>query len=168
MVHILKAIKCPFAPVRQAWKDYKVGRATRRQNHSSKIDAEPKEKGKSKEETQCQDDAPLVQPSCTGQLRPTTLDSARGWKYLPEREFPWCFVQTVQEASNWRGTWVLEVKDMGAMNWETERVREEGSHKARYLRRPTRHFPFLVEEQSPALLPSEGGQDDLMVWSGKR
>ena len=169
MVQILKAIRCPFAPLRQVWKDYKVGRATRQQNHSNTMDAEPREKRKSQEENQCQDNAPLVQPLCTGEPEPKTPDSGRGWRYLPGRDFPRCFVQIVQEESNWRGTWVLEVKDMQAMTWETERVPgEEGSRKARYLRRPTRHFPFLVEEPSPALLPSEGGQDDLMVWLGKQ
>ncbi len=168
MVQILKAIKSPFAPVRQVWKDYKVGRATR-QNNSSKTDAEePREKRKSQEGNQCQDKAPRAQTYCAREVRRETPDTARGWKYRPEREFPWSFVEIVQEESNWRGTWVLEVKDMQAMNWETERVLKEGSRKAKYLRRPTRHFPFPVEEQCPALLPSEGGQDDLMVWLGRQ
>ncbi len=167
MVQVIKAVTWVFAPVRQVWKDYKVGRTTRQKN-SKEICAESKEEAKSKEENQCKDNTPLALPFYTGRQKPKTPNSIRGWRYRAEGEFPWRLEQIVQEESNWRGTWVLEIKDMQAMDWDTVQVPKEDSHGARYQRKPTRHLPFLLEGQNPALLPSEGGQDDLMVWLGKR
>ncbi|KXH46861.1 hypothetical protein CNYM01_00707 [Colletotrichum nymphaeae SA-01] len=46
----------------------------------------------------------------------------KGWTFRREDEFPWRFEQAVDHEENWRGTWVLEVKDMRAMDWGTELV----------------------------------------------
>ena len=145
MVQTVIAIKSPFTAIRQIWRDYKVGRATRQKTSNMQ----------------------LGQPLCAESQRPKTLYSTGGWQHRPFGEFPWRFEQTVREESNWRGTWVLEVKDMLAMEWEIVRVPKENSRGGKYQRKPTCHLPFLSEGPSPALLPSEGGQDDLMVWLGK-
>jgi len=75
----------------------------------------------------------------------------------------------VQEESNWRGTWILEVKDLQGVDWETELVPKEGGRGGKYQRRPTKHLPFMPEtQQRDSIVFSDGGQDDLMVWLGKR
>lgn len=50
------------------------------------------------------------------------LGAKKGWVYRPNYEFPWRLAQVVEEEENWRGTWVLDVKDLQAMEWGTTRV----------------------------------------------
>jgi hypothetical protein len=100
-----------------------------------------------------------------------------GWQFKRGAEFPWRLEQPVHQDSNWRGTWTLEVKDMQAMVWESERVLNE-SGRPKYQRTPTWQLPFVFEP-SPSVgplsdrfrffpaAPAAGGQDDLMVWLGK-
>ncbi|KAK1996294.1 hypothetical protein LX36DRAFT_546925, partial [Colletotrichum falcatum] len=52
----------------------------------------------------------------------STVAAKKGWKYRQNTEFPWRLEQVVEEEENWRGTWVLEVKDLQAMEWVTNRV----------------------------------------------
>jgi len=132
-----------YSPVLQAWKDYKVGRMIR------------------KKQLECEGNE--TQP------RPTKSSPPRGWKFDRTAEFPWCLQQVVQEESNWRGTWTLEVKDMQAMDWGTALVPKKNGRGIKYLRRPTKHLPFTPEtQQDDSIVLSDGGQDDLMVWLGKR
>ncbi|KAK4222387.1 hypothetical protein QBC38DRAFT_490015 [Podospora fimiseda] len=92
----------------------------------------------------------------------------QGWNRMAE--FPWTLNQVLQETDNWRVTWVLQVKDMLAMNWGTEFVRSEDNKRRRKIqRKPTQHLPFTPERQPDDDWPivPDGGQDDLMVWLGK-
>jgi hypothetical protein len=138
-----------YSPVRQAWKDYKVGRMMRKSKRQE-----------------------LEQLECKGnetQPRPTKSSPPRGWQFDRTAEFPWCLQQVVQEESNWRGTWILEVKDMQGMEWGTVLVPKESGSGGKYQRRPTKHLPFTPEtQQDDSIVLSDGGQDDLMVWLGKR
>ncbi|KAF9871921.1 hypothetical protein CkaCkLH20_10553 [Colletotrichum karsti] len=92
-----------------------------------------------------------------------------GWKHRPNAEFPWRLEQVVEEEENWRGTWVLEVKDMRAMDWGTAHVpKADGDGRGgRHQRQPTRHLPFPVDGNGYRETLT-GGQDDLMVQLGKR
>ncbi|KAF4926179.1 hypothetical protein CGCVW01_v003169 [Colletotrichum viniferum] len=97
------------------------------------------------------------------------LGAKKGWVYRPNYVFPWRLAQVVDEEENWRGTWVLDVKDLQAMEWGTTRVPKAGGNGrgGRYERQPTRHMPFPVDGAGhrETLV---GGQDDLMVMLGRR
>lgn len=135
-------------------------------------------------EGQCKDNKVPSQPVTCGtgkQERPTEKSGSDGrkWKFTRGAEFPWRHEQVVDEESNWRGTWVLEVKDLRAMNWGIEEVfAMKGNRKSKkFVRKPTRQLPFPIGQERE-LLPSEGGQnndllsydggqDDMMLWLGK-
>ncbi|KAF6802540.1 hypothetical protein CMUS01_15320 [Colletotrichum musicola] len=88
----------------------------------------------------------------------------KGWQHLPNTEFPWKLEQLVDQEDNWRGTWVLEVKDMGAMDWGITRVpKADGEGRGgRYQRQPTRQLPFPPDGDWHRETLS-GGQDDQWV-----
>ncbi|KAL6801105.1 hypothetical protein GGI42DRAFT_325671 [Trichoderma sp. SZMC 28013] len=90
----------------------------------------------------------------------------RSWRYWKGHEFPWVLCQTVCEESNWKGSWVLQVKDMKAMDWGVEVLPLQLKKGEKFVCKPTRQLPFPFGEES-SVLPSEGGQDDMMVWLGK-
>jgi hypothetical protein len=123
MGKIANILNQPCSAVRQAWKDYKVGRIMR------------KNQKKEVEQLECKENEPSPQPT-----KPSS--PKKGWQFNRMAEFPWSLQQIVQEESNWRGTWILEVKDMQGMNWETVRVPKETGRGGTYQRRPTKHLPF--------------------------
>lgn len=69
----------------------------------------------------------------------------------------------MEEESNWRGTWVLEVKDMTAMEWGMVKVPKEGGRGGKWVHGPTRQLPF--GEGGKKMV--EGRQDDLIVMLGR-
>ena len=153
MGKVANILNPPCSAIRQAWKDYKVGRMMRK--------SEKKEVEQLECKLECKENEPPTQP--------TKSSPKKGWQFNRMAEFPWCLEQIVQEESNWRGTWILEVKDMQGMNWETERVPKESGRGGTYQRMPTKHLPFTPErQQDDSIVLSCGGQDDLMVWLGKR
>ncbi|KAF4774374.1 hypothetical protein HER10_EVM0012216 [Colletotrichum scovillei] len=94
----------------------------------------------------------------------------KGWNFRREAEFPWRIEQLVDQEENWRGTWVLEVKDMRALEWNTEFVpkSDRKGKGGRYRRQPTRHFPFPIDgDRNGNRETLGGGQDDLMIMLGK-
>ncbi|KAF4824751.1 hypothetical protein CGCSCA5_v000678 [Colletotrichum siamense] len=99
----------------------------------------------------------------------STLGAKKGWVYHPNSEFSWRLAQVVEEEENWRGTWVLDVKDLRAMDWGTTLVpKADGKGRGgRYERQPTRHMPFSVDGDGYRETLT-GGQDDLMVILGRR
>jgi hypothetical protein len=107
-------------------------------------------------------------PTSFSPRKPTKSSPPSSWKFDRTAEFPWRLQQVVQEESNWRGTWILEVKDMVAMDWGTVQVPKESGHGIKHQRRPTRQLPFTpgMQQDSSVVLP-DGGQDDLMAWLGK-
>ncbi|KAL7906215.1 hypothetical protein GGI35DRAFT_119357 [Trichoderma velutinum] len=141
-------------------------------------------------EDQCNDNKVSSQPAEYSTGKQYSGSEKRKWKHNMGAEFPWRYEQLVDGESNWRGTWVLEVKDLRAMKWGTEIVPTRvGNRKGRKIvRKPTRQLPFPIGQER-SLLPSEGGQessllqsegghesspltlegdqDDLMVWLGK-
>ncbi|KAF6818375.1 hypothetical protein CPLU01_13327 [Colletotrichum plurivorum] len=102
--------------------------------------------------------------------RKSTAAPKKEWQHRPNTEFPWRLEQLVDQEENWRGTWVLEVKDMGAMDWGITRVpKADGEGRGgRYQRQPTRQLPFppggywhRETLETSEMLP--GGQDDQWV-----
>lgn len=136
-------------------------------DHTTKVDAEVDTNIKSC--TCRQDLEPHTEPNPEPTAAPKKKGKGKeGWKFRPEAEFPWRLEQVVDGEENWRGTWVLEVKDLRAMDWGTERV-PKGDGKGRggrYQRQPTRHMPFPVGGDGRRETLA-GGQDDLMVYLGK-
>ncbi|KAK0716862.1 hypothetical protein B0T26DRAFT_802163 [Lasiosphaeria miniovina] len=101
---------------------------------------------------------PRPRPASPRSARPSP---ERGWQFDKAAEFPWRLKQVVEEESNWRGIWVLEVKDMQAMVWETVHVPKESGYGGKHQRVPTMHLPFTPERERGDL--SAGGQDNLMI-----
>ncbi|KAJ0149975.1 hypothetical protein CTA2_504 [Colletotrichum tanaceti] len=97
-----------------------------------------------------------------------SVAAKKGWNYRPDTEFPWRLEQVVEEEENWRGTWVLEVKDLQAMDWGTACVSKANGTGGQYQRQPTRHLPFVPDRDGYRETLAAGGQDDLMVQLGKR
>jgi len=165
--NILHQFGSPARQARQAWEDYKVGRAMRRSEARKIIEQKAEKAGESKltdlgHAIPCEKNVPIPQP--------TNHSLRKGWNCNRMAEFPWRFEQVVQEESNWRGTWVLEVKDMGAMNWGegTTRVPKESGRGGVYVHKATKHLPFPPNaQQSDRTALSCGGQDDLMVLLGR-
>ena len=126
MVGNHKAIVWPFTGVQQMWRDYKAGRALR-QKEAKGLQGVDKGITTSEERLQCQYKRPS--PSCEGGHGITAphceAPAHGGWQRSRTNEFPWRFEHVVKEESNWRGTWVLEVKDLLAMNWRSERCSQE-------------------------------------------
>jgi hypothetical protein len=121
-----------------------------------------KKEGKHASKAKGQDEPPHSSTATTA-----TKASKREWKFQQGAEFPWRLEQVVEEEENWRGTWVLEVKDLQAMDWGTVQAGKQNGHGGKYSRQPTRQLPFPVDG-SPYLSTLNGGQDDLMVQLGKR
>ncbi|KAK2756908.1 hypothetical protein CKAH01_17056 [Colletotrichum kahawae] len=98
----------------------------------------------------------------------STATAKKGWVYRPNSEFPWILEQVVDGEENWRGTWVLDVKDLRAMDRGTTIVpKADGKGRGgRYQRRPTRHMPFPADQDGYRETLT-GGQDDLMVQLGR-
>ncbi|KAL7939104.1 hypothetical protein V8C35DRAFT_285717 [Trichoderma chlorosporum] len=187
MARIVRALKRPITILRQAYEDYQVGREIRQ--WASQINPEDDakcndEKCDEKCEKRCDEGCEAERLSqCDEECNDTEASrlakrnekarrdypaqKARSWNFQGEQEFPWRHEQLVCEESNWRGTWVLEVKDMRAMNWGVEYVRREDGRGYKIVRKPTRHLPFPQGHDIAALLPAEGGQDDLLVLLGK-
>ncbi|EHK19134.1 uncharacterized protein TRIVIDRAFT_69823 [Trichoderma virens Gv29-8] len=164
MARITEFLRWPVTTVRQAWGDYKVGRAIRQS--LPKVDYEEETEGeegcdeecrevckeKCEEETldQCEEArSDVKEDPCDDVASPTEPSPrrneeqelaakykeklARSWRYCGEREFPWIHTRLVYEESNWRGTWVVEVKDVRAtMNWKIEKVPEETGRELKY------------------------------------
>ncbi|TPX13409.1 uncharacterized protein E0L32_006139 [Thyridium curvatum] len=69
------------------------------------------------------------------------------WNYRHGKEYPWSIERVVQQNPDWRGTWVLEAKDMWSIDWQ-QGLTPQGK------RQPQPHWPFAV--------PYETGSDELL------
>jgi hypothetical protein len=151
--------------IRQAWIDYQNGRTIRKResqaefsglecdrhnNSQRRVDMQAQfDQGqggtdKALELREARKDRNL--PRGGGNNYPRCLD--KGWKYQGG-EFPWQIERIVQEEENWRGVWVLEVKDMWSMEWE-----KEYKQKGRQWRLNTvsqGHWPFPYKREHDEL-----------------
>ncbi|KAM6485013.1 hypothetical protein HDV62DRAFT_277418 [Trichoderma sp. SZMC 28011] len=127
---------------------------------------ECQEKNSSLNKDQCKDKVRSQPVRDKERAARTAAELKKKWRYYKYHEFPWVLCQPVCEESNWKGSWVLQVKDMKAMNWGVDIIPCHLKKGEKFVWRPTRQLPFPFGEES-SVLPSEGGQDDMMVWLGK-
>ncbi|KAI1175595.1 hypothetical protein F4777DRAFT_549835 [Nemania sp. FL0916] len=83
-----------------------------------------------------------------------------GWTYNERSEFPWRIIRIVQDEENWRGAWVLDVKDLWSLDWE--RVYQLKGTQWRLRTVPQAHWPFPKAEKTFA--PRHGERDELREW----
>ncbi|KAF3060416.1 hypothetical protein CFAM422_011185 [Trichoderma lentiforme] len=159
MVRATKALKRPFITVWQAWEDYQVGRAIRRRMptivlpdvkekcHEKCTECEEYNNKKYKDETpnECEEDC---EEECQGECQEKNSSLHKD-----------------------------QCKDK--VRSQPVRDKERAARKVAQLKRSWRYYryhefpwvlcqplPFPFGEES-SVLPSEGGQDDMMVWLGK-
>jgi hypothetical protein len=53
-----------------------------------------------------------------------------GWRCSPGKTYPWWIARTIPGDENWRGTWVLEVKDITDVHWYRQTVHDGRSWKS--------------------------------------
>lgn len=60
-------------------------------------------------------------PSSPSYSPPSRSTKTKGWVYTRRAEFPWRLEKIVQkdDGGNWRKTWIIEVKDVNTMDWES-------------------------------------------------
>ncbi|KAM7183839.1 hypothetical protein V8F33_013335 [Rhypophila sp. PSN 637] len=159
-------MKNMFASIRQALRDYKVGRALRKRNMTAGNSPEGVEDQVHPTKTSSCRSSPGI-THCREEQHdiPKATEAKKGWHRSenPDAEFPWRGEFLIDGESNWRGTWILEVDDLGALDWEIERVPKETGRGGTYVREMTRQWPF----SSHGGRPVAGGQDDLMVHLGR-
>jgi hypothetical protein len=111
----------------QAWKDYKRGRDLRRQEQNGEQVSRPaklsnanRNRGGAAQITSPEQEPRHPRPPAPG-ISDHPRCQRRGWKNTGG-EYPWRIERTIPGDGNWRGTWILEVKDMFAMEWDTAKV----------------------------------------------
>lgn len=163
---LVKIVLFPYHAVRQAWRDYDCGRSSRKAQqsggkeaqesrpHSPKGDEGTIPTSKDKATTppsQGKATAPPSQvPIDPNKSSKTTEECPRPkgcWNYRHGKEYPWSIERVVQQNPDWRGTWVLEAKDMWSIDWQ-QGLTPQGQ------RQPQPHWPFAV--------PYETGSDELL------
>lgn len=125
-------ISLPLAAIRQGWSDYQLGRDVRRETALSQ--ARCIDRTRMNDEDNDNDD--------------TEADRCRRrWRLRRDQEYPWRIERDIKGDTNWRATWVLEVKDLHDIEWETRRVHD--GRKWRWHSIPQGHWPFPYEKTTP-------------------
>ncbi len=167
----------PFRGIRQAWKDYRNGRMIRKrgdrnspfdrsgggQHDKDHIRVNARHNPDPNEENIRQDPEPGTERKQRGTPR-NGRDNRRccrkgGWEYQ-DGEFPWRLERVIQKGENWRGTWVLEVKDLWAMEWKREYYPSGSQWRLRTIPQP--HWPFPNDQRPKA--PRSREPDELRDW----
>ncbi|KAI3330856.1 hypothetical protein F4824DRAFT_326272 [Ustulina deusta] len=153
-------ITWPFRVIRQAWKDYQSGRNMRKwitQEQDPKTgDDRPREAEDKTKKLRGRREIPVLATEGSSSSQYYHEDRrARSARHRPViehwvhqgGEWPWRIEQVVHRdaSGNARGIWVLEVKDMSAMYWETKD-------------RPGRRVPATVP-QAQWPFPRQGKRD---------
>lgn len=149
-----KASKRPiFFILSQAWKDYKRGRDLRRQEQNSEQVSRPaklsnanRNQGSAAQIISLEQELKHPQPPVS-RISDQAQCQREGWKNTGG-EYPWRIERSIPGDGNWRGTWILEVKDMFAMEWETVRVYD--GRRWRWESLPHVHWPFPYKQSSHA------------------
>jgi hypothetical protein len=53
-----------------------------------------------------------------------------GWTYTEGKIYPWRIQRTCPGDENWRGIWVLDVKDITEVHWSQKTVHDRRSWKS--------------------------------------
>lgn len=149
----------PLCGIRQAWNDYQNGRIMRKREGRAESygrggdrhckvqsgadtrsgpDQTRKAAEEASEPRKAFKDWNAPRNECHN--RPRRLN--RGWEYQ-DGEFPWRIERVVQEEDNWRGVWVLEVKDMWSMEWKKQYQQWGCQWRLGTVSQP--HWPFPYE-----------------------
>lgn len=141
-----KSAKSPWTPLhqaRQAWNDYQTGRTLRKNVAQMELYLRQR----------CVENSSEPRESRIGGSSRTRLEDRQrrrqfntSWKYHHGQEFPWRIERPVQEEENWRGSWLLEVKDMKAMSWKKECRRKETKWRLETV--PQSHWPLPYDYQT--------------------
>lgn len=86
--------------IRRAWKDFKLGCKIPKQESIFDLRKKP--------------EIDIKQPKL-----PTY---GLGWQFRWDKEYPWRIDCPIPGDENWKGTWVLEVKDISEVNWTWQEV----------------------------------------------
>ncbi|KAI1345467.1 hypothetical protein F5Y01DRAFT_323261 [Xylaria sp. FL0043] len=171
----------PFRVFRQLWKYCQTGRNIRKQRtqgQGSKTGDDRPEKAEDKPQQlqNCSEvSAPAIkrfspsryysedQPASNAQHRPVI----EHWVHQGG-EWPWRIEQIVHRDSsdNARGIWVLEVKDLSAMHWETKD--RPGRRIPATVPQAQWPFPCQWEKEDRVNSPVMKERDELMEWLWQR
>ena len=124
-------ISLPFAAIKQAWEDFKFGRYVRKEIARS--------------QARCVDDK---QTNGTNDDQGDIKEDRRRrqWRLRRGEEYPWRIERDIKGDLNWRATWILEVKDLHDVEWETRRIHD--GRRWRWHSIPQGHWPFPYESSS--------------------
>jgi hypothetical protein len=136
----------PYRRIRQAWSDYKKGRSMRN--------------GESTREGPTRQDSRIDERVTSNITESQQSGPQNSWQYHQGEEYPWRLEQLIQEERNWRGVWVLEVKDMWSMEWRREYQRRGSQWRLRTV--PQVHWPWPYEPQMRHAKRAE--PDELLDW----
>lgn len=106
-----------FKLIKQSWADFKLGREIRREKASLVKSQQP-----------------------NANQSPDSQKHRKGWQRQKGQQYPWRIERGVIQDANSRGTWVLEVKHMFDVEWETLRVHD--GRRWRWESVPQSHWPF--------------------------
>jgi hypothetical protein len=149
----------PVYGIRQALVDYQNGRIMRQRESQAELSSRTSnqhDNAQRRADTQAQISQAQGGPDERCKDRNLPRDKGdnyprrinRGWKHQGG-EFPWRIERTVQEEENWRGVWVLEVKDMFLLEWENEY--ELLGRRWRQNTVPQAHWPFPYKREPDRL-----------------
>lgn len=128
--HIAASTRChPCAFLKQAWVDYKNGRQMRKNLQHEK-----------EQEHQRQNFPVYASESGDARNEPHSRQpkSSPGW-HRQNGAYPWRIEKTIQGDTNWRGTWILEVKDIFDVTWERQKIHD--GKKWKMVSIPASHWP---------------------------
>lgn len=148
-----------FGIIGQALRDYQRGRRLRIQEeeieseertvpddaegNTSVVDDETTSEAKIEADTgiDASHDDKVEEPVLAEPQQATTdKRSEPGWTFRRNHEYPWRIERTIQGDVDWRGTWVLEVKDMFTVNWTRQKIHD--GRKWRWVTLPNApHWP---------------------------
>lgn len=134
----------------QIWNDYQRGRALRKEDEQKRL-APPPAKPPTPSPTP---PPPTPNTAAGGPQANTVPHRAEGrprWRRV-EGQYPWRITKTIADHSNWRGTWVLEVRDIFALDWNAEDT--GGSQAQPHLP----HWPFPYARRDRAARRKSGAK----------
>lgn len=160
-----------------SWEDYKAGRAARENAQKEEEQEEdqpapietPENDQRTEAETPEDDCIPEEKEIAPQPTKAGSVPKREGWRCDRTAKFSWRLGQVVQEESNWRGTWVLEVKDMGAMGLGYRTVPKDGGRAPWEIPAPANQAAAVcVRDATGRPVCCDNGGKDQRWAQGKR
>jgi hypothetical protein len=133
----------PFIQLNQVWSDYQKGRFIRKEVARSQYRCIDKQRANETDHDKADTEADKLR---------------RSWTMRLDHEYPWRIERDIRGGINWKATWVLEVKDLHEIEWETRRIHD--GKKWRWHSVPQGHWPFPYERTTPGDGENEGQEDE--------